>query len=139
MTPLLLSDPELLEQGHGTDGSLISREGEPSNLKPKGRARAHKHVQFQRSCLANLGWIEYRRHPILLRVRVHCGPCGCGRGRPGELIVGGLKCIVSRIYNLYCQIHCGKWEGTNGFLGLSLKGRTVLFLAILLDNTVSVG
>ena len=38
----------------------------------------------------------------------------------------------------------GAWFSTlgrrlNGFLGLSLKDRTILYLAILLDSTVSVG
>ena len=32
------------------------------------------------------------------------------------------------------------WQGRpNGFLGLSLKDRTILFLVILMDKTVSVG
>ena len=35
--------------------------------------------------------------------------------------------------------HAGKGRRLNGLLGLSLSDRTILFLEILLDKTVSVG
>ena len=43
-----------------------------------------------------------------------------------------LFAVITALVSLLCSV-------SNGFLGLSLNDRTILFLVILLDKTVSVG
>ena len=55
---------------------------------------------------------------------------------PSAVVVGCIRKVPARLFTPE-TISLGRRP--NGFLGLSLKDRTVLFLVILLDKTVSVG